>query len=48
VVQDPDTGIYIEYRAWGDPDSDSFKEVIECNYGFAMGEAAALKRMVSA
>ncbi len=48
VVQDPDTGIYIEYRAWGDPDSDSFKEVIECNYGYAMGEAAALKRMVSA
>lgn len=48
VVQDPETGIYFEYRAWGDPDSDSHKEVIECNYGYAVGEAAALKRIVSA
>ncbi len=48
VVEDPETGIYIEYRAWGDPDTDSHKEVIEVNYGYAIGEAAALKRIVSA
>ncbi len=48
VVQDPETGIFLEYRAWGDPGSDSHKEVIEANYGYAKGEAGALKRMVSA
>lgn len=48
VLEDPDTGIILEYRAWGDPDSDSHKEVIECNYGYAVGETAALKRIVSA
>lgn len=48
VVEDPETGIFIEYRAWGSPDSDSHKEVIEVNYGYAVGEAAAIKRMVSA
>lgn len=48
VVQDPETGIFIEYRAWGSPDSDAHKEVIEVNYGYALGEAAAIKRMVSA
>jgi hypothetical protein len=48
VVEDPETGIFIEYRAWGDPDLDTHKEVIEVNYGYAKGEAAAIKRMVSA
>jgi hypothetical protein len=48
VVRDPDTGIFIEYRAWGSPDSDQFKEVLEVNYGYALGEAAAIKRLVSA
>lgn len=48
VVTDPDTGISIEYRVWGDPDSDTEKRVLECNYGYAKGEAAALKRLVSA
>jgi hypothetical protein len=48
VVEDPETGIYIEYRAWGDPDSDSHKEVIEVNYGYAKGEGAAIKRLISA
>lgn len=47
VVEDPETGIFIEYRAWGDPDTDSHKELIEVNYGYALGEAAALKRIVS-
>lgn len=47
-VEDSETGIFIEYRAWGSPDSDQHKEVIECNYGYAVGEAAALKRITSA
>lgn len=48
IVTDPDTGISFEYRQWGDADFDLSKRVIECNYGFAKGEAAALKRIVSA
>lgn len=45
---DPETGLTIEYRSWGDPDTDTEKSVIEVNYGFAAGHAAALKRIVSA
>lgn len=48
TATDPDTGITIEYRAWGDPDTDTSKRTIEVNYGFSTGEAAALKRLVSA
>lgn len=48
VYTDDETGISIEYRAWGDPDSDTAKRTIEVNYGFAKGETAALKRLVSA
>lgn len=48
VVEDPETGIFIEYRCWGDPDLDVRKEVIEVNYGYAKGEAAAIKRLISA
>lgn len=49
VVTDPDgTGISFEYRQWGDPFKDTSNRVIECNYGYGVGEAAALKRMVSA
>lgn len=48
TVTDPDTGITLEYRAWGDADTDTSKRTIEVNYGFAKGEAAALGRIVSA
>ena len=48
VVTDPETGLTLEYRKWEDPDTDTHKSVIECNYGYAKGEAAALKRIVSA
>ena len=44
---DPQTGLTLEYRAWGDADTDASKEIIECNYGFGVGEKAALKRIVS-
>lgn len=48
LVIDPTTGISFEYRRWGNADFDETREVIECNYGFAVGEAAGIKRLVSA
>ena len=48
VITDPDTGLSLEYRAFGDPILDKVNEVIECNYGFAVGESKALKRIVKA
>lgn len=42
---DPETGLTLEYRSWGDPDSDSAKAIIECNYGFGIGEVSAIKRI---
>jgi ATP-dependent protease ClpP protease subunit len=48
VVTHPETGATFEYRLWGDPDMDTSKEVIEANYGRIAGEAAAIKRIVSA
>lgn len=47
TVTDPDSGLTLEYRAWGSPDKDLTKEVIEVNYGFGVGETAGLKRIVS-
>lgn len=48
VVTDPSLGVSFEYRRWGNADMDQRREVIECNYGYAVGEVAALERMVSA
>lgn len=48
TVVDPETGLTIEYRSWGDPDTDTEKAVMEVNYGFAKGQEEALKRIVSA
>lgn len=45
---DAETGITLEYRAWGDADTDTSKRTIECNYGYKEGETAALKRLASA
>lgn len=45
VVTDPDTGLTLEYRRWGAALTDSVQEVIECNYGYNVGEANALKRI---
>jgi hypothetical protein len=47
-VTDPDTGLTVEYRSWADADTDSTRDVIEVNYGYAKGDEAALKRIVSA
>jgi hypothetical protein len=47
VVTDPDTGLSFEYRYWGDATQDVDREVIECNYGSAPGEGAALLRITN-
>ena len=47
VITDPDTGLTFEYRYWGDADKDVDREVIECNYGYAKGEGAALLRITN-
>lgn len=47
AVSDPETGITLEYRQWGDPNTDTSRRVIEANYGFDKGEAAALKRIIT-
>jgi len=47
-VTDEESGLTLEYRAWGDPNGDADKAVIECNYGFAVGNQQALKIITSA
>lgn len=47
VVTDEASGISLEYRSWGDPDTDTEKHTIEANYGYNVGDPAALKRMTS-
>ena len=47
LVTDPDTGLTLEYRRGGDPVKDISFETIEVNYGYAKGQASALKRIVS-
>lgn len=44
-VTDPDSGLTIEYRAFGNAVLDKVQEVIEVNYGYAVAEPAALKRI---
>ena len=47
-VTDEESGLTLEYRAWGDPGADVDKAVIECNYGYAVGSQEALKLITSA
>lgn len=47
LVIDPQTGIAFEYRYYGDPQIDKDRETVECNYGFAKGNDAALKRITA-
>ena len=44
-VTDPETGLTMVYRMWADADMDATREVVEVSYGYAVGEAAALKRI---
>lgn len=45
---DADTKLTLEYRSWGDPNSDTVNRVMEVSYGYALGDPAQLKRIVSA
>ena len=45
IVTDSDTGLSLEYRRFGDAKMDTVFELIECNYGYAALESAALKRI---
>lgn len=47
VATDPATGISLNYRHWGNPDSDVDREVIETAYGYAAGVTTALMRLTS-
>lgn len=47
LIVEPSTGIQFEYRLWGDPNYDSSKEIIECNYGRLAGNPNALLRITS-
>lgn len=48
MAVDPDTGIAMEYRSFGDSQKDKSLKFIECNYGYAGGNASALKRIATA
>ena len=48
IVTDDESEISIEYRQWGQPQSDTDYHVLECNYGYAVGEQTAIKPIVSA
>lgn len=48
VAEDPQTGLILERRLWGNPDTDQHREVLECNYGKEVGEDDAAIRLVSA
>ena len=47
LVSDPYTGVSFTYRHGGNATTDEDQEVIEVAYGYAAGEAAAIKRITS-
>jgi hypothetical protein len=42
------SSLVLEYRHFGNADTDTSYQVIEANFGFALGETAALKRIITA
>lgn len=48
IAVDPETGIAVEYRSFGDSQKDKSLKFIESNYGYAAGVAANLKRLTTA
>lgn len=48
IYTDAATGLSLEYRSWGDPNSDTARRVVEVNYGKAIGDVAQGKILVSA
>lgn len=43
MVNDQQSGAVLEFRHFADPDTDEEVQVIECHYGFDLGETDALK-----
>lgn len=48
VAVDPDIGIPLEYRSFGDSQKDKGFGIVECNYGADKGNENALQRLISA
>lgn len=48
LIVHPTLGVTYEYRFWGDADKDVDREVVEMNYGYAVGESAAAKLITNA
>lgn len=48
VMTDEQTGISAAFREWTDPGNDTTNRVLEFNYGYLVGNSAAIKRIVSA
>jgi hypothetical protein len=47
LMTDEDTDLALEYRMFGNADTDTAYQSVEFNYGFAVGEGAALKRITT-
>ena len=47
VMQGPNGGIPLMFRDWFNPEVDSYVDIIEVNYGLAVGDQAALVPFVS-
>lgn len=47
-VTDPESGVSLGFREWYDNDTGTMKRVLECLYGYSVGNASAVKRLVSA
>lgn len=47
TVTDPDTGLSIQVREWYNPDLGEYRRTYTLMYGVAVGQAAALERIVS-
>jgi hypothetical protein len=47
IVQDSYSGIVLEYKEIGYPDTDEVVQLIECHYGDALGETAAMKLLTT-
>jgi hypothetical protein len=48
MAVDPASGVALSYRAFGNSQLDNAVHIIECSYGYALGNANALKRITSA
>jgi len=44
-ITDPESGLVLEYKHIADEDSSQEFQLVECHYGYAVGQAEALKRI---